>query len=136
MPTVPTTTRAAILFLAAVVLAVEAAAAIALGLVQITKTSPSPVAGALAALLMLGYGGLLILVARGVAYGRRWARGPAVATQLLQGLLAYSFATGQTWWVAVALGMTALMTLGCLLMPSSTAVFAPVQPGEDPGSED
>lgn len=75
--------------------------------------------------MMLGYAASLILLAGGVARVRRWARGPAVATQLLQLLVAVSFATGPTWQVALALGAVAVVTLGCLLAPSATAVFVP-----------
>lgn len=125
----PTTPRSPVLFLASVVLAGEALASFLFGLVQIPQIRVSRlVVGAGVALLMLGYGASLLIVARGVALGRRWSRGPAVATQLLQGLLAFSFAAGQTWWVGLLLATAAVTVLGCLLSPPATLLF--VEPGE------
>ena len=116
------------MFLAAVVLLVEALAAGLFGLAEIPQIRVSRlVVGLGVALLMLAYAAGLVVLARAVAASRRWARGPVVATQLLQGLLAYSFASGSTWWVALLLGSTALVVLVCVLTPAATAVFAPTE---------
>ena len=112
------------LFLAAGLIGLEALAAIVFGIVEVTQTRASRlVVGSGVALLMLSLGAFLVAIARGVARGRRWSRGPGVATQLLQVLLAYSFAGGDTWWVGLALGPPAVLVLVCLLMPAATAIF-------------
>jgi hypothetical protein len=112
-----------VLFLAAALIALEALAAVIFGVVTITRIEPGRfLVGAGVTLLMFGYGAGLALVARGVGRGRRWSRGPAVATQLLQGLLASSF-TGPTWPIGLALGTPAVAALVCLLLPAATVVF-------------
>jgi hypothetical protein len=117
------------LFLAAAVLGLEALVSVGYGLLEITHIVLARfIVGAGVTLLLVGYGVLLALVARGVALGRRWSRGPAVATQILQGLLATSFATGPTRPVALALGATALVVLVCVLTPAATAVFTEEPP--------
>jgi predicted transporter len=75
------------------------------------------------AILMAGFGLLLLLVARGVFLGRRWSRGPAVATQLILLPIAWSFRGGATTWVSVALAALAIAVLVGVLHPRSTAVF-------------
>jgi hypothetical protein len=72
---------------------------------------------------MAGFGLLLLLIARGVFLGRKWSRGPAVATQLILLPLAWNFVGGQTTWVAVVLAAVAITVLVGLLHPRSTAVF-------------
>ena len=47
--------------------------------------------GAGVAIWMLGYGVLLLAIARGVFRGRRWSRAPAIATQLILLPIAFSF---------------------------------------------
>ncbi len=121
------------MFLAAVVVGLEALAAAAFGLVAIVRIDTAqPVVGVGVALLMLGYGAFLIAISRGLALERRWSRGAAVATQLLQALLAYSFWQGPTWPVGLVLGGLAVAALGCLFTPAANAVFADREPpGQD-----
>jgi hypothetical protein len=115
------------LFLAAAVLGLEALVAIVYGVLEAGQINAERiVVGAGVTLLMLGYGAALIAVSRGVALGRRWSRGPAVATQVLQLLLAFSFGRGATLPVGLALGATAVVVLGCLLTRAATAVFTEV----------
>ena len=83
------------------------------------------------AILMAGFGVLLLAVARGVFRGKRWSRGPAVATQLILLPIAWSFKGGSTTWVSVALGALAIAVLVGVLHPRSTAVFVP--PAADRG---
>lgn len=124
MSSTAATSRPPQLFLAALVLAGEAVVALGFGLVEATQIrSTRLVVGVGVALLTLGFGVFLALVARGVRSARRWSRGPAVATQLLQLLLGFSFGSGETWWLGVLLGVSALAVLGCLLTPAATAVF-------------
>jgi hypothetical protein len=75
------------------------------------------------AILMAGFGLVLLLVARGVFLGRRWSRGPAVVTQLILLPIAWSFRGGDTTWVSVVLAAVAITILVGLLHPRSTAVF-------------
>jgi hypothetical protein len=122
------------LFLAAGLIGVEALVAVTFGVIAATQIDTDRfVVGAGVTLLMLGYCALLIAIARGVLRGRRWSRGPGVATQLLQGLLGYSFSAGETWWVGLVLGVTAVIVLICLLVPAATAVFTAEPP---PGQND
>jgi uncharacterized membrane protein (DUF2068 family) len=113
------------LALAAVLVAVEAAAAIVFGASAAMSTHRNRVfVGAGTAVLMAGYGALLASAAWGLWRGRRWSRGPTIATQLIQLPVAWSFVGGQTTWLALLLGTVSVLTLICLLVPSSTAVFA------------
>lgn len=123
MPANPTR-RPAPLVLAAVLLGVEAAAAFGYGAVTLTQIEISRAAiGSGVAILMLGYGALLVLVARGVFLGRRWSRAPAAATQLILLPIAWSFRASPTTAVALVIAAVALGTLVGLLHPRSTAVF-------------
>jgi len=118
------TSQPRFLFLAASVCLVEAAVAVGFGLVEASQVRVSRlVVGVGTALLMVGYGAFLAAVGRGVWLGRRWSRGPAVATQLIQIPIAWSFNGGDTAWVAwLLLGLSLLALVG-LLTPASTAVF-------------
>jgi hypothetical protein len=77
------------------------------------------------AVLMAAFGLLLLVVARGVFVGKRWSRGPAVATQLILLPIAWSFKGGSTTWVSVVLAALAIAVLVGVLHPRSTAVFVP-----------
>jgi uncharacterized membrane protein (DUF2068 family) len=125
------------LALAAVLVAVEAAAAIVFGVsVAMSVHSNRVVVGAGTAVLMVGYGALLASAAWGLWRGRRWSRGPAIATQLIQLPVAWSFVGGQTTWLALLLATMSVLTLICLLMPSSTALFAGSAPGSIEDTKD
>ena len=75
------------------------------------------------AILMAGFGLVLLLVARGVFLGRRWSRGPAVVTQLILLPIAWSFKGGETTWMSTVLAVIAITVLVGLLHPRSTAIF-------------
>jgi hypothetical protein len=110
--------------LAAALLALEGLlglgyAAVALREVRVSRA----VIGVGVAILMAAFGLLLLLVARGVFLGRRWSRGPAVATQLILLPIALSFRGGATTWVSLALAAAAIAVLVGVLHPRSTAVF-------------
>jgi hypothetical protein len=114
------------LALAAALLAVLGVVAVGYAGFAIAATNPiRPVVGIGTAILLLGYAVLLFAVSRGVYRGRRWSRGPGVATSLIQLPVAWSYAGGQTWWVAAGLAAASVTVLVCLLLPSSTAVFVP-----------
>ncbi|GAA2106086.1 hypothetical protein GCM10009841_25440 [Microlunatus panaciterrae] len=126
------TSRTRPLVLAAVLMAVEAVAAIAFGVAEASHIRASRlVVGLGTTLLMVGYGTVLALVARGVISARRWSRGPAVATQLLHLPLAWNFLGGGTWWVSVLLASVSLTALVCLILPSSTQVLMDSSAGRD-----
>ncbi|SDS81439.1 hypothetical protein SAMN04488543_2428 [Friedmanniella luteola] len=116
--------RARLLLLAAALLGVEALAALVFGVLEASNISPvRAVMGLGVTVIMLGYGVLLGLVARGVALGRRWSRGLAVVTQLVLLLLGYSFRQPPTTAAGLVMGLVALAVLVCLLAPSSTRAF-------------
>jgi len=118
--------RPVTLIVAATLLALEALialvyAVIEIGQVGITQTG----LGIGVTIMMACFGLLLLLVARGVFLGRRWSRGPAVATQLILLPIAWSFKGGSTTWVSVVLAALAIAVLVGVLHPRSTAVFVP-----------
>ena len=120
--------RVPTLLLAAALLVVEALAALVFGALEASQIRPvRAVMGVGVTLIMLGYGVLLLVVARGVARGRRWSRGLAVVTQLILLLLGYSFRQPPTTWAGLLMGLVALVVLVCLLAPRSTRAFL----GED-----
>jgi hypothetical protein len=111
---------------AAALLALEALAALAYAALEIGQVRISRAAvGVGVTILMAALGLLLLVVARGVFRGKRWSRGPAVATQLILLPIAWSFKGGSTTWVAVVLGIVAIAVLAGVLHPRSTAVFVP-----------
>ena len=70
------------------------------------------------------FGGALVYCALSLSRVRSWARSPVVAAQLIILLTAFSFAGGETTWVAVLLGAVSVAVLVCLLHPRSTAALA------------
>jgi hypothetical protein len=118
--------RPVTLIVAATLLVLEAVialvyAVIEIGQVRITRAG----LGIGLTIVMACFGLLLLLVARGVFLGKRWSRGPAVATQLILLPLAWSFKGGSTTWVSVVLAALAIAVLVGVLHPRSTAVFVP-----------
>jgi hypothetical protein len=112
------------LLVAAVVLLVEALVALGFGVLEIVRADPSRLmVGLGVAILMLGYALMLGVLARGVWRGRRWSRGPAVATQLILLPVAWSFRGGETNGVFLALSVAAVAVLVGLLTPPSTRVL-------------
>ena len=110
--------------LAAGLLALEATAAIVFGIVALTQVNLSRAAlGSGVVLWMIGYGVLLLVIARGVLRGRRWSRAPAVATQLILLPIAYSVRAAPTTWLAGAIAVVAVGILVGVLHPRSTEVF-------------
>jgi hypothetical protein len=94
-------------------------AAIEVGQIRMSRAA----VGVGVAILMVGFGLVLLVVARAVFLGRRWSRGPAVVTQLILLPIAWSFKGGDTTWVSVVLAVVAITILVGLLHPRSTAVF-------------
>ena len=120
----PSASRPAPLVVAAVLLGVEALAALVFGGIALTqiRLSRAEVGGGVT-IWMLGYGVLLLVLARGVFLSRRWSRAPSAATQLILLPIAFSFRGEPTTWVAGAIAVVAVATLVGLLHPRSTEVF-------------
>jgi hypothetical protein len=126
----PSGRRPLTIVVAAALLAVEALSASAYAAVEVGQVRMSrAVVGVGVSILMACFGLMLLIVARGVFLGRRWSRGPAVATQLILLPIAWSFKGGGTTWVSVVLAVLAIAVLVGVLHPRSTAVF--VQPAAD-----
>jgi hypothetical protein len=116
---------------AAILVAIEALIAVGYAATEIGQIRVSPaVMGVGVAVLMACFGLLLLLVARGVYLGRRWSRGPAVATQLILLPIAWSFRGGATTWVSITLAVLAIAVLVGVLHPRSTAAFVGPAAGE------
>ncbi|MFT4166861.1 MAG: hypothetical protein QM650_16610 [Microlunatus sp.] len=94
------------------------------------------VVGSGAAIILLAYAALLGVVARGVLRGRRWSRAPAIATQLIQLPIAWSFRGGETTWFAVLLAAVSLTIIVCLLLPGSTRAFVGQESAEQVQGEE
>ena len=114
--------------LAAALVAVEGLAALVFGVLEIGEIRLfRAVVGIGVALVMIGFAALLLPVARALLHGRRWSRGPAVATQLILLPVAWSFRGGSTTWVAVVLVVLAVVILVGVLHPRSTAYLVPAE---------
>ena len=117
--------------MAAALLALEALIGLGYAAIEVSQVRMSRAAvGVGVAILMAGFGLLLLVVARGVFRGRPWSRGPAVATQLILLPIAWSFRGGVTTWVSVVLAVLAIAVLVGVLHPRSTAVFV-VPPADE-----
>jgi hypothetical protein len=88
-------------------------------LVELAVATPLSVPRALmAALLTLLGGAGLLLVARGLLRARRWARAPALVTQLLVLPVGAGLVQGGRWYVGVPLILAALAVLVLLFTPA------------------
>jgi hypothetical protein len=122
--TAPSGGRPFTIVVAAALLALEALVALAYAAVEIGQVQMTRAAlGIGVTILMACFGLLLLLVARGVFLGKRWSRGPAVATQLILLPIAWSFRGGATTWAAIILAALAIAVLVGVLHPRSTAAF-------------
>jgi hypothetical protein len=120
----PVGRRPLTLVAAAILVAIEGLIAVGYAAAEIGQIRISrAVMGVGVAVLMACFGLLLLLVARGVYLGRRWSRGPAVATQLILLPVAWSFWGGATTWVSITLAVLAIAVLVGVLHPRSTAAF-------------
>jgi hypothetical protein len=116
--------RPAPLLVAAALLGLEGLAALVFGGIALSQIRISRAeVGAGVAIWMLGYGILLLAIARGVFRGRRWSRAPAIATQLILLPIAFSFRAAPTTWLAGAIAVVAVGTLVGVLHPRSTEAF-------------
>ena len=111
---------------AAALLALIAIVAAGLGVLEAFNVRPHrAVVGVGATFLLVGYAVGLLLVVRGLLLLRSWSRGPAVATQVVQLPVAYSFLGGGTTLIGVVLALVSVITIVCLILPSSTRALVP-----------
>lgn len=88
-------------------------------LVELAVATPQSAARAVMAALLTLLAGLgLLAVARGLRRGRRWARAPAMVTQLLVLPVAVGLVQGGRWYVGVPLILWALTVLALLFTPA------------------
>jgi hypothetical protein len=103
------------------VVAAEGVVVVVLGFAEaLTLDSARLVLGLTTTLFLLAYGGGLLLVARGLFRASTWSRGPAVFTQLIQVLMAYSFWGGSTKVISVVLAVSAVGVLAAIFQKAST----------------
>ena len=90
--------------------------------VALTSTDRLLMAGT-TALFFAAYGAGLVVCAWGVTDRRAWARSPILLAQLIQLAIAWQFLGGGTTVVAVVLAVLAVVGIGGLLAPASTATL-------------
>lgn len=118
----PAGSRPAALAAVCLVVLVQAALLIGLGLAWITDlvdgASRLPGATAFLALSALGVAAALIAGARGLWRGRRWARSPVITWQLLLVVLAIGWLGAEpTVWAAAVLASAVVVAVGLLVPP-------------------
>jgi hypothetical protein len=117
-------TRPITLSAAAAIEAVEGAAVLAVGLfvgIEAIIGSPNDLASALVLALMAIAAGIgIIAVGRGLWQTRRWARAPALLTQIFAVIAAISMIQSKRQAVGVVLIALALAGAATLLSPAST----------------
>lgn len=93
-------------------------------LVELAIASPDDVTRAVVTLLLaLAAGAGLALVTRGLARRRRWARAPALVTNVLVLPVAWSLVTGDRWYVGMPLGAWSLAVIALLFAPPTEAAL-------------
>jgi len=124
--------RPTLLLLVCALVTLEAAAFLGLGVAWTTDvvrgTATMPGASLFLAAFGIGIALLLLLAARGLWRGRRWARSPVIMWQILLVVLALGWLTsGASVWGVVVLVVATLVGVG-LLLPSVVAVTGRRQP--------
>lgn len=95
---------------------VVAAAFYTVELLVATVSDPGRAAVTIVLALLAAAG--LMLVARGLARGRRWARSPALVTNVIILPVALGLLQGGVWYVGGPLLLWALTVIGLLLSPA------------------
>lgn len=104
---------------------VEAVLLVLQGLAEVLAVSGGRVLmGVTTAVFFVLYGAGLAFCAWGMSRLKSWARAPVVVAQLIQVLVAASFWGGGTTWVAVGLGLVALIVLAGIFHPASIDALA------------
>ena len=104
--------------------AIGLAAAAVFTVVELFVASSDDVArAAVTAVLALVAAVGLGLVARGLLAGRRWARAPALVTNLILLPVAYGLLQAEVWYVGIPLLLWAVAVLVLLFIPSTSAAL-------------
>jgi hypothetical protein len=110
------------LVVAALLVAIQAAGLLALAVLELASLSGDRLALGITTALFFAAVALGVGVcALGLTHARSWARGPVVATELLQLLTAWSFRDNGS--VALVLAGLAIVVLVCVLHPASNRAF-------------
>jgi hypothetical protein len=127
--------RPALLLVVCVLLTVEAAAFLGLGVAWIADVvrgvASMPAASLFLAAFGLGIAALLLLAARSLWRGRRWARSPVIMWQILLVVLAVGWLGAEPSVWAVAVLVVALVIGVGLLLPPVVAVTGRRQPSAE-----
>ena len=82
-----------------------------------------PVRALVTAALALAAGAGLALVARGLLHRRRWARAPALVTNLILLPVGYGLVQGGRWYVGLPLLLLGVAVLVLLFAPATAAAL-------------
>jgi hypothetical protein len=105
---------------------VEAVTAVVLGVLEALNTrAHRAVVGVGGSILLLLLATWLVIIARGLLRLRMWARGMAIAIQVVLLPVAWSFRAAPLTWVAIVLAAGALTIIGCLVSPPATRALVP-----------
>lgn len=119
-------TRPTALLVAAGLILMEAVVAVVLGGLEALNTrAHRAVVGVGGSILLFLFGAWLVVIARGLWRLRMWARGMAVAIQVVLLPVAWSFRAAPSTWVAIVLAAGALTIIGCLVSPAATRALVP-----------
>lgn len=111
---------------AAVVVAAEALALIAFGVLDLRDMHPDRAVLAVGtSIFFFAYAGLQLLAARGLLRLSSWARGPLAFTQLIQLGLAWNLRDANPT-VAAVFAIAAALVMWCLFSPATNRLFAEV----------
>lgn len=117
--------RPAPLTVATSLAALEALGYAGYGVTEIAVLSADrPEMGVTTAVFFLLYGAGLGVCAWAVHRLQSWARAPVVLVQIIQLLLAWNFRGGETSWLSVVLGVSAVVVLAGILHPRSIDALA------------
>ena len=122
------------ILLAVGLILIEAVLAVTLGILEAINTrAHRAVVGVGGSILLLLFATWLVIIARGLLRLRMWARGMAVAIQVVLLPVAWSFRAAPSTWVAIALAVGALTIIGCLVSPAATRALVPESMRRRPG---
>jgi hypothetical protein len=114
---------------AASLTAVEGMFVVLFGLAELRSLPSERLSSGLAvSAFFVGFGAGLIFCAWQLNRARPWSRGPVLLAQLIQLGVAWSFWGGSTTWVAISLGVVALIVLAGVLHPQSIDALNDEQP--------
>lgn len=116
------------LFIAVVIIGIEAAVYVALGVIAIASQSGNAADGLWIGLFLIVYGLAQLFAGSKLLRWHTWARGPLVFTQLIQLGLAWGLRDSDRHWLGVVMAVAGVAALVCLLAPRVTRALI----GEDP----